>query len=162
MEAQDQENGGRTWPFAVTPNGVWFGSADGYELQLVDWEGRIARIARWEASSLEVNDTHLARYRQAYEARYNAPEELRRFESNVWPEIKENLPKRFPAIESDGLMALPDGSLIVVTFRWRAPEIDVYLLNPNGDFGQSLCHSAALNAAGCWRRLGAAIGTRGK
>ena len=124
---------GKNMVFAVSPNGVWFGSADGYELQLVDWEGRIARIARWEGSSLEVNDTHLARYRQAYEVRYNTPEELRRFESNVWPEIRENLPKRFPAIESDGLMALPDGSLIVVTFRWRAPEIDVYLLNPNGN-----------------------------
>ena len=38
---------GRSMVFAVTPTGVWYGSADDYELEHVDWTGRVTRIVRW-------------------------------------------------------------------------------------------------------------------
>ena len=33
---------GRSMVFAVAPTGVWYGSADDYELEHVDWSTRVA------------------------------------------------------------------------------------------------------------------------
>ena len=38
---------GRDMVFAASASGVWFGSGDNYELEHVDWTGRVTRIARW-------------------------------------------------------------------------------------------------------------------
>ena len=42
------------------------------------------------------------------------------------------MPERFPAFESDGLLALPDGSLWGTTFASRAPGYELHLLDPGG------------------------------
>lgn len=130
-------SGPRTWgkdmAFAVTATGVWYGSADDYELEHVDWNGRVTRIARWVGPDLQVTREHLNRFRDAYLARYETPEERRRFERERWPEIRDDLPERFPAYVSEGLLPLPDGSVWVVPHPWRDMGGDeLHLLGPDG------------------------------
>ena len=38
---------GRSMVFTPVGSGVWYGTADDYELEHVDWTGRVARVARW-------------------------------------------------------------------------------------------------------------------
>ena len=123
---------GREMVFAVAATGVWFGSGDDYELEHVDWTGDVTRVARWAGPDLEVTAGHLDRYLRAYLARYDTPAERRRFERERWPGIREDLPGRFPAVESDGLLALPDGGLWVATFGWRAPDQEHHHLDRDG------------------------------
>lgn len=130
-------SGPRTWgrdmSFAVTATGVWYGSADDYELEHVDWRGRVTRVARWAGPDLEVTREHLNRYRDAYLARYETTEERRVFERERWPEIRDGLPERFPAYASEGLLSLPDGSVWVVPHPWRNIGGDEFhLLSPGG------------------------------
>ena len=129
---------GKSLAFAATGTGVWYGSADDYELVHVDWTGRITRVARWVGPDLEVTGEHLERYLSAYLARYDTPAERRRFERESWPEIRDDLPERFPAYESDGLLALPDGSVWVTTHGWRAPRRELHLLGPDGTWVRRL------------------------
>ena len=135
----DGGSGPRRWgkdmAFAVTATGVWYGSADDYELEHVDWTGRVTRMARWAGPDLEVTREHLDRYRDAYLALYETPAERRRVERERWPEIRDDLPERFPAYVSDGLLSLPDGSLWVVPHPWRGLGADEYhLLGPDGEW----------------------------
>ena len=136
---------GKSLAFAATGTGVWYGSADDYELEHVDWTGRITRVARWAGPDLEVTGEHLDRYLNAYLARYDTPAERRRFERESWPGIRDDLPERFPAYESDGLLALPDGSVWVTTHRWRAPRKELHLLDPNGTWVRRLTIPARSN-----------------
>lgn len=136
---------GKSLAFAATGTGVWYGSADDYELVHVDWTGRITRVARWAGPDLEVTGEHLERYLSAYLARYDTPAERRRFERESWPEIRDDLPERFPAYESDGLLALPDGSVWVTTHRWRAPRKELHLLDPDGVWVRRLTIPARSN-----------------
>ena len=125
---------GKDMAFAVTATGVWYGSADDYELEHVDWNGRVTRIARWTGPDLEVTREHLNRYRDAYLARYETAEERRSFERERWPEIRDDLPERFPAYVSGGLLPLPDGSVWVVPHSWRdlGGRAEFHLLGPDG------------------------------
>lgn len=123
---------GKSLAFAVTGNGVWYGSADDYELEHVDWTGRITRVARWAGPDLDVTGEHRDRHLSSYLARYDTPAERRRFERERWPGIRNRLPERFPAYESDGLLALPDGSVWVTTHASRAAEKELDLLDPDG------------------------------
>ncbi len=130
-------SGPRTWgkdmAFTVTATGVWYGSADDYELEHVDWEGRVTRIARWAGPDLEVTREHLNRFRDAYLARYETAAERRQFERERWPEIRDDLPESFPAYVSEGLLSLPDGSVLVVPHSWRDLGGDeLHLLGPDG------------------------------
>lgn len=129
---------GRSMVFAVAPTGVWYGSADDYELEHLDWTGRVTRIARWNGPDLEVTAQHTDGYLRAYLARYDTPAERRRFERERWPDIRRGLPERFPAYQSDGLLALPDGSLWVTTFGWRRPAMELHLLDPAGAWTRRL------------------------
>ena len=131
-------SGPRTWgkdiAFTVTVTGVWYGSADDYELEHVDWNGRVTRIARWAGPDLEVTREHLNRYRDAYLARYETAEERRSFERERWPEIRDDLPESFPAYIDEGLLSLPDGSVWVVPHAWRdlGGRAEFHLLGPDG------------------------------
>lgn len=57
----------RTWgkdlEFAVTGEGVWLGTGDGYELELVDWSGATARRIRWSGPDQAVADEHVEAHR---------------------------------------------------------------------------------------------------
>ena len=144
---------GKAMVFAATGTGVWYGSGDDYELEHVDWSGRVTRIARWVGPDQEVTTKHLDRYLSAYLARYNTPAERQRFESERWPDIRNDLPKQFPAFEADGLMAMPDGSLWVTTFGWRSPDQELHLLHPSGNWVARLvipARSKLLDAGPDW------------
>lgn len=144
---------GKAMVFAATDTGVWYGSGDDYELEHVDWSGRVTRIARWVGPDREVTTEHLDRYLSAYLARYDTPAERQRFESERWPDIRNDLPKQFPAFEADGLMALPDGSLWVTTFGWRSPDQELHLLHPSGSWVACLvipARSTLLDAGPDW------------
>ena len=80
---------GRSMVFAVAPTGVWYGSADDYELGHVDWTGGVTRIARWAGPDLAVTRERQDRFRDAWLARYDEPEDRRRFERQRWPDIRE-------------------------------------------------------------------------
>ena len=123
---------GRDMVFAAVGTGVWYGTSDDYELQHLDWTGRVTRIARWAGPDLAVTDEQLERYRDYLSGldRYSDTEGRRRFERDVWPERRAYLPERFPAYES--LIALPDGGVWVRTHRWRALGEELHLLDRNG------------------------------
>lgn len=127
---------GRTLVFAVAPAGVWFGSADDYELQQVNWTGRVRRIARWEGPNLDVTRGHVGRYLDARLARYSDAEEREHFERSRWPDIREGLPDRFPAY--DALLSMPDGSVWVTTHSWLAPARELHLLDSSGNWVRRL------------------------
>lgn len=144
---------GKDMVFAVTATGVWYGSGDDYELEHVDWGGRVTRHTRWSGPDLEVTGEHVDRYLRAYLARYDTPAERRNFERERWPGIRDGLPERFPAFESDGLLALSDGSLWVTTFGWRGPDRELHLLQPDGAWVGRLvipAHSTLLDAGPDW------------
>lgn len=123
---------GRSTVFAVANTGVWYGTADDYELEHVDWTGRVTRIARWAGPDLAVTDEQVQRYRDYLSGldRYSDREGRRRFEREVWPERRAYLPERFPAYES--ALALPDGGVWLRTHRWRAPVEELHRLDREG------------------------------
>ncbi len=69
---------GKDMAFAVTATGVWYGSADDYQLDHVDWTGRITHVARWNGPDLEVTREHLNRYLDSQMARFETAEERRK------------------------------------------------------------------------------------
>ncbi|WP_420448908.1 hypothetical protein [Candidatus Palauibacter sp.] len=123
---------GRSMVLAAVDTGVWFGTSDDYELQHLDWTGRVTRTARWLGPDLAVTDQQVDRYRDYLSGldRYSDREGRRRFEREVWPERRAYLPERFPAYES--LLALPDGGIWIRTYRWRAPGEKLHLLDRDG------------------------------
>ena len=123
---------GRTMVFATVDTGVWYGTADDYELAHLDWTGRVTRTARWTGPDLTVTDDRVDRYRDAFLAMdlYSDPEGRRRFEREVWPRTREHLPERFPAYEA--LLALRDGGVWIRTHRWRARGEELHLLDRDG------------------------------
>jgi len=121
---------GRSMVFAVAPTGVWYGSADDYELEHVDWTGRITRVARWAGPRLAVTREHENRYLDSYLARYDEPEERRRFERERWPGMRDALPERLPAYEA--ILPLSDGSVWVTTHTWLAERQELHLLDADG------------------------------
>ena len=121
---------GRDMEFAPTGDGVWYGTADDYELEHVDWTGRVTRVARWAGPDLTVTGGRVDSYREGWLARYDDPGARRNFEREVWPDIRDQLPERFPAYEA--LIPLPDGAFWVKTHAWLAPGEELHLLDANG------------------------------
>ncbi|MCY3677330.1 MAG: hypothetical protein F4Z31_06110 [Gemmatimonadetes bacterium] len=124
---------GKDMAFAVTATGVWYGSADDYQLEHVDWTGRVTRVARWNGPDLEVTREHLDRYLDSQMARFETAEERRSFETERWPGIRDGLPERFPAFAAKGLLPLSDGSVWVVPHSSRAlGDAEFHLLGADG------------------------------
>ena len=121
---------GKDMVFAAAGTGVWYGTADDYELVHLDWMGRVTRVARWAGPDLTVTPERVDSYREAWLARYDDDEARRNFEREYWPDIRDGLAERFPAYEA--LIALPDGGLWVKTYTWRAPGEELHLLDANG------------------------------
>ncbi|WP_420438646.1 hypothetical protein [Candidatus Palauibacter sp.] len=121
---------GRDMVFAAAGAGVWYGTADDYELEHLDWTGRVTRVARWAGPDLTVTGDRVDSYREGWLARYDDDEARRNFEREVWPDIRDQLPERFPAYEA--LIALPDGAFWVKAHVWRARGEELHLLDANG------------------------------
>ena len=131
---QPGASGPRYWGkdavFAPVGPGVWYGTADAYELEHVDWTGRVTRVARWAGPDLTVTGGRVDRYREGWLARYDDPGARRNFERDSWPRIRDQLPERFPAYGA--VIALPDGAFWVKTHAWLAPGEELHLLDASG------------------------------
>lgn len=121
---------GKDVEFAPVGTGVWYGTADEYELRHLDWTGRVTRVARWSGPDLTVTDDRIDAYRDAWLARYDDAEARRNFEREWWPDRRDRLPERFPAYEA--LIALPDGAFWVKAHAWLAPGEEMHLLDADG------------------------------
>ncbi|WP_419161482.1 hypothetical protein [Candidatus Palauibacter sp.] len=142
---------GKDMVYAPGGTGVWYGTADDYALERVDWTGQVTRTARWAGPDLTVTGDRVDIYREAWLARYDDPERRRDFERDSWPEIRDNLPDRFPAYEA--LFALPDGGVWVKTFVWRAPGEEMHLLGRDGAWVRRLTlpsNAVVLDAGRDW------------
>lgn len=128
------DNSPRTWGrnmvFAAVASGVWFGTTDDYEIEHMDWTGRITRVARWRGPDLAVTPEHADRYRNRFLENMSDPARREAFETQGWPRIEAILPERFPAYFA--FLPLPDGAMWVMPHRWRAPEQELHLLDADG------------------------------
>jgi len=149
------DNSPRTWGrnmvFATVATGVWFGTADDYEIEHMDWTGRVTPIARWAGPDLTVTPEHADRYRDGFLERMGDAAQRERFETLEWPRILEILPERFPAYVA--FLPLPDGGMWIMPHRWRAPDRELHLLDADGTWLRRLtvpAGSTVLDAGRDW------------
>lgn len=98
---------------AAATEGIWFGSSEDYEVELIGWTGETIRRIRWHGPDLNVTQRDVDRYRDALEGSYRRagdPNWRARFERR-WAWESENVPDVFPAY--DRLMIGDDGVLWV-------------------------------------------------
>lgn len=90
---------GRTVYIAPVDEGVWIGTADDYEIELLDWTGSTTRRIRWEGPDRAVTAEHIKTYRDNLYRSYensNRSDWRRRF-NEVWETRRPALPSIFPA-----------------------------------------------------------------
>ena len=100
---------------AATDEGVWLGTSEDYELELIGWTGKTIRRIRWEGADLAVTQEDVDLYRDALEASYRDDEDpdwRARFEG-TWEWQSEIVPEEFPAyhrllVEDDGVLWVQD------------------------------------------------------
>lgn len=116
----------RTWgkdlEFAVTGEGVWLGTGDGYELELVDWSGATARRIRWSGPDQAVADEHVEAHRNQMRRQYSESslsDWEARFRSR-WDEEAEYLPSTFPSFSR--VLLADDGALWIEHFHRPGAE----------------------------------------
>ncbi len=98
---------------AATDGGVWMGTGDDYEVELIDWAGATIRRIRWEGPELSVTREDIDAYREALAESYrddSDPGWRARFESR-WEWESEIVPEAFPAYVR--ILAGHDGTLCV-------------------------------------------------
>ena len=126
--------GPRTWGrdpvFAVTDDGVWFGTADEAALELVDWDGTVKDRIQWEGRDLVVADQNLEAYRDAVRRRYeNEGGDWRsKYERRLARDLP-HLPSTFPAYADVKLI----GSQVWVKEYWRPGETEQHWTGFAGD-----------------------------
>ena len=104
---------GHNVAIAAANEGIWFGSSENYEVELIGWTGETIRRIRWHGPDLNVTQRDVDRYRDALEGSYRRggdPDWRARFERR-WARESENVPDVFPAY--DRLMIGDDGVLWV-------------------------------------------------
>ena len=89
---------GRTLSMATVEEGVWMGTADGYEIELVDWTGTTLRRIQWPGPSVEITDAHLDTYREVLYRSYERQgrEGWRQRFNDMWERRLPTLPATFP------------------------------------------------------------------
>ena len=133
---------GSTWPhdvvFAATDDGVWLGTSEDYEVELIDWTGATIRRIRWEGPDLAVTRQDVDRYRDALEERYrddDDPNWRARFES-TWDWESEIVPDVFPAYQR--LLVGDDGVLWVQDYIRPGDRSEWFAFDPDGRWVRSL------------------------
>ena len=107
---------GRTVLFAPIDNGVWIGTADNHEIELVDWDGTTIGRIQWNGPGTEVTEEHIGAYRdELYEAfRSEGRDDWEQRFNGYWDFQRPNLPDRFPAYTK---LIIADGLIWVRHFR---------------------------------------------
>ena len=111
---------GKDMAFAVAATGVWYGSADDYQLEHVDWTGRVTRVPHGgtdRISRSRANTWTATSTRRWHVLRRPRSAEASRRKGG--PGIRDGLPERFPAFAAKGLLPLSDGSVWVVPHSSR-------------------------------------------
>lgn len=112
---------GRELSMAAVEEGVWMGTADGYEIELVGWTGETIDRIRWTGPELGVTEGHIETYREilfrSYERR--GREDWRQRFNDVWGRRLPTLPPRFPSYTD----ILVSGDLVWVR-HFRPPGQD--------------------------------------
>lgn len=116
----------RTWgkdlEFVGTGEGVWLGTGDGYELELVDWSGATARRIRWNGPDQAVTDEHVEAHRDQIRRQYSESSSSdweARFRSR-WEEEAKYLPSTFPSFSR--VLLSDDGALWIEHFHRPGAE----------------------------------------
>ena len=97
--------------FAAADQGMWLGTSEDYEVELVGWTGETIRRIRWEGPDLNVTREDIDRYRDALEDSYQrggGADWRARFQSR-WEWESEIVPDVFPAYQE--VMMGDDGVL---------------------------------------------------
>lgn len=121
MDAERWTTFPRTWgrdlDFVATDEGVWLGTGDSYELELVDWSGATARRIRWNGPDQAVTSGHVDAYRNEMRRQYSnssLSDWEARFHSR-WEEEAGYLPSAFPSFSR--VLLSDDGNLWVEHFQ---------------------------------------------
>ena len=133
---------GSTWPhdvtIAVTDDGVWLGTSEDYEVELIDWTGTTARRIRWDGPDLAVTQQDVDRYRADLEESYrddDDPDWRARFES-TWDRQREIVPVEFPAYHR--LLAGDDGVLWVHDYIRPGERSEWFAFDESGRWVRNL------------------------
>ena len=133
---------GSTWThdvvLAATDEGVWLGTSEDYEVELIDWTGETILRIRWEGPELAVTQEDVDRYRDALEESYrddDDPNWRARFES-TWDWQSEIVPDVFPAYHR--LLVGDDGVLWVHDYIRPGERSEWLAFDPDGTWVRSL------------------------
>ena len=124
--------------FAATDEGVWLGTTEGYEVELVSWTGATIRRIRWEGPDLAVTQADVDRYRDALEESYrddDDPNWRARFQSH-WDWESEIVPDIFPAYRA--LKMGDDGVLWIQDYPRPRDRAEWFAFDSGGTWTRSL------------------------
>ena len=123
---------------AATNEGVWLGTSQEYEVELIDWTGATIRRIRWEGPDLAVTQEDVDRYRNALEESYrddDDPNWRARFESR-WEWEREIVPDVFPAYHR--LLVGDDGVLWVHDYLRPGERSEWFAFDSDGTWIRTL------------------------
>ncbi len=147
MPGQDRvqyprSNGPRTWGrrtvVGAVAAGVWLGTGDDYELQLVGWDGSSIRKLRWAGRDLAVTEDDIRSYRESLVARVGGsddPNAMPTFE-RWWERERNTLPARFPAYSR--ILALSGGGLWIRDYPRPGEPHRWWFFGADGEWSRTL------------------------
>lgn len=124
--------------FAAADQGVWFGTGEDYEIELVGWTGETIRRIRWEGPDLNVTPEDINRYRDSLEESYRqggGADWRARFQRR-WEWESEIVPDVFPAYQ--GLMMGDDGVLWVHDYLRPGERSEWFAFDADGNWTRTL------------------------
>ena len=123
---------------AATNEGVWLGTSEDYDVELIDWTGATVRRIRWGGPDLAVTQEDVDRYRDALEERYRDDDDSNwraRLESR-WEWESEIVPDVFPAYHR--LLVGDDGVLWVHDYIRPGERSEWFAFDPDGRWVRTL------------------------
>ena len=124
--------------FAAADQGVWFGTGEDYEIELVGWTGETIRRIRWEGPNLNVTPEDINRYRDSLEESYRqggGADWRARFQRR-WEWESEIVPDVFPAYQ--GLIMGDDGVLWVHDYLRPGERSEWFAFDADGNWTRTL------------------------
>ena len=139
--------------FAAADQGVWFGTSEDYEIELVAWTGETIRRIRWEGPDLNVTREDIDRYRDSLEDSYRrggGADWRARFQRR-WEWESEIVPEVFPAYQE--LMMGDDGVLWVHDYLRPGERSEWFAFDADGNWTRTLVlpsHTVLLDIGPDW------------
>jgi len=124
--------------FATNDHGVWLGTSEDYELELIGPAGETIRRIRWDGPDLSVTPADIDRYRDALEASYQrrGNADWRARFARRWEWESEVVPDVFPAYQA--LMVGDDGMLWVQDYIRPGERDEWFGFDPDGTWTRTL------------------------